>query len=447
VSSTHLSIDRAHDCDCKDDKDCHCFTLKHHPRRKTAHSDSGPSSSVIKPLSKRRGSTNLRPVLPKPTHLTSLSDQPTTSILHSSSDDSASLLAPRPHLPRSTHGSAFFSPYGRAYNEHLVADLSYPGNDAFDMASLSDRPFTSDSVVTTSASLPDTLSSISPLPDFSRWSGLMAPMCACGDGCSCPGCVEHRGASAWFTRDCANPDTCTTCFTSLTNPRPAPPPAPTPPTTPLGARSAHEYETLYNWFDNMSSEVPFFPELGFPNDQRSAPLTQQQQPPPVPPMDIDVDVILGLPPHCTGLCAPGQCTCLPDNGLDSQRDSDPLFNELSSSMLPPVFDLDMGDSSFSLPDIIPRGRSQSFPFVGEGGERTGLPKASSTTSLLPMFALDGSGSSLMPNAYSVLNDQENTGILHDQTAPSNSGSHTHRRSGSRQRQSLTFFEAAARRIR
>ncbi len=61
----------------------------------------------------------LRPVLPRP------------SLSQSSGDLCASLVYPHPHNHRFSHGSAFFSPYGRAYEEHhYSSEESHTGSFA-----------------------------------------------------------------------------------------------------------------------------------------------------------------------------------------------------------------------------------------------------------------------------------------------------------------------------
>jgi hypothetical protein len=425
---THLPIGQSHTCGCKDDKDCHCFTLKYHPHRKAASSDPGPSSLALTPLSStRRGSTNLRPVLPKP---------PQTS--SSAINDNASVLAPRPHLPpRSTHGSTFFSPYGRAYNEHFITEPPLSGNQAHEFASLSDQPPSLDlPTLPVNVGPPTPIPPTSPIPDPMQWSShnLAASSCSCGDGCVCPGCVEHRGASGWFTRECANPGVCTTCFTCLTGERLAPPPAPTPPTTPLGARSSRELE---QWMDGVAGITSSF-FTGF--DMHGA---QQQHPSP-----INID-ILSLSPSCVGLCVPGQCTCASDSNSECQRNASPFFANLSSSMLPPTFDLDfdMNASMYSLPDTSSRGRSSSYPYYTEGdleNLRYATPKASSTTSLLPIFDADNTSSSLMARVFPSRGPADFDGV--NQPSPPRAQSQQRRSGNSQHHLSGAFFEAAARRF-
>ncbi|KAH8981909.1 copper fist DNA binding domain-containing protein [Lactarius hatsudake] len=93
---------KARVCRCKDGVDCHCPTAKKPGRPKTRDPGAFPpvsptsATSASVPLSIHA----LRPVLPRPPLQQSCSD-----LAH-------------PHNHRFSHGSAFFSPYGRAYEEH-----------------------------------------------------------------------------------------------------------------------------------------------------------------------------------------------------------------------------------------------------------------------------------------------------------------------------------------
>jgi hypothetical protein len=232
-------------CRCKDGIDCHCPTAKKPGRPKTRDLGAFPP---VSPTSATSASVPvsihaLRPVLPRP------------ALQQSCVDASASLAHPHPHNHRFSHGSAFFSPYGRAYEEHhysseeghsdSFAENSLAMNRSSDlMAWSSDSSGHSIPQKTYPPSFPELRDGLDSPEDPAGFRGF----CTCGETCACPTCLQHRGPIAWSSREgCSNPGSCNGC---LRISEAAPHPAPTPPTTPQDGRIPHQFEPLDDWIEN-----------------------------------------------------------------------------------------------------------------------------------------------------------------------------------------------------
>ncbi|KAG6887547.1 hypothetical protein C0992_011843, partial [Termitomyces sp. T32_za158] len=186
-------------CLCKSSAACHCCVPRKpaaRPRRKdpaavptaasTATAPAPPSTRTPSHILARLA--ELRPVLPRPAH------------------DPSSARHPAPRRAHA-HDLAYFSPYGRAYDDHQqhhphhAQPPAFPDDDLFRDAQ---------------AAQPTAAATAPWLPPL---DGALVPAfpstCGCGDACSCPGCVHHNPdvapASTAFS-SCANPGACTTCL-------------------------------------------------------------------------------------------------------------------------------------------------------------------------------------------------------------------------------------------
>jgi hypothetical protein len=287
----------AHVCRCKDGVDCHCSNPKKPCRAKAKDQGVPPTISLT-------GTTTapllgLRPVLPRP------------PVQPLSSEHVAS--HPHPHNHRFSHGSTFFSPYGRAYEEHYYSSeeghadgLSENGpamHQSTDLMawssdssghSFSNRTFPPSSF----PDLQDELDS----PEFpAGYRGF----CSCGETCACPTCLQHRGPIAWSSREaCSNPGSCNGC---LGPSEVSPHPAPTPPTTPQDGRMAQQFEPLEEWIKNIPMIPPSFDDAS-KQDMADFPLFDL--PRIVEPMPITLDSL----PDVFHESAP-QCICTGDQRM------------------------------------------------------------------------------------------------------------------------------------
>lgn len=237
----------AHICQCKDGMDCHCSTAKKPSRPKTRDLGTFPP---VSPMSATSASVPvsihaLRPVLPRP------------PMQQSCVDASASLAHPHPHNHRFSHGSAFFSPYGRAYEEHHYSSEEGFTENGQAMHRSSDlMAWSSDSSGHSipHKSYPPSFSELRDGLDSPEYPAGLRGFCTCGETCACPTCLQHRGPIAWSSReDCSNPTSCNGCLRISDV---APHPAPTPPTTPQDGRIPHQFEPLEEWIENMPMIPP-----------------------------------------------------------------------------------------------------------------------------------------------------------------------------------------------
>lgn len=249
--STNLALSSPVDfatrvCRCKDGVDCQCSDSKRPSRLKAKDPGVSPPISLTNATSVPL--PGLRPVLPRP---------PVQPV---SNEHVASY--PHPHNHRVSHGSTFFSPYGRAYEEHHYSSEeghvdSFSENGPAAHRSTDLMAWSSDSSghsfshkTFAPSSFPDLQDELDS-PDFpAEFRGF----CSCGETCACPTCLQHRGPIAWSSREaCSNPGSCSGCL------RPSevsPHPAPTPPTTPQDGRIPHQFEPLEEWIKN----IPLIPQ-------------------------------------------------------------------------------------------------------------------------------------------------------------------------------------------
>lgn len=198
-----------------------------------------------------------------------------------------------------------FSPYGRAYD-------------------LASQPLGSNIAATegfpppprTNTSQGSNLPPIGDLPaDFESWIASTRPYpstCQCGEGCTCPGCVEHNRegvtlptTSAFST--CANPGTCSHCLdcTILSLP------AYLPPDGTLSQYDTDEQaQSIDEWIRQISAANPF------PNRVPALPASLTMSPAHSTPcwQDLPMSDASLSSPCCSGKCqcSPEQCTCPED---------------------------------------------------------------------------------------------------------------------------------------
>ena len=324
----------AHVCHCKDGSDCHCSIGKKSSRPKAK--DYGgpppisPTSATIAPVPVSLHA--LRPVLPRP-------QPPLTSNEHVASH-------PHPHNHRFSHGSAFFSPYGRAWEEHQyssedghgdsLSENGLPANRSLDLVawssdssgnSLSHKAFPPSSF----PDLQDELDS----PEFPAPAGFRG-LCTCSETCTCQSCLQHRGPIAWSSREaCSNPGSCNGC---LCPPEVPPPhPAPTPPTTPQDGRIPQQFEPLEEWIKNIPMIPPSFDDA---SKQDIADHSIFDLPRIVEPMPITLDSLPDVfyEPTSQCICPSDQTMRVGDYCVRCQRRCDDL--ELGGDLLATTFAAD-----------------------------------------------------------------------------------------------------------
>ena len=227
-----------------------------------------------------------------------------------------------PQLARFSHSSAY--PYATAIRHHDRDTVAFsPYGRAYDLAS---QPQGSSIAATENFSPPPRINAsqgsnlppIGDLPaDFENWAASARSYpstCQCGEGCTCPGCVEHNGegvtlptTSAFST--CVNPGACSHCLdcTILSLP------AYLPPNSTLSQYDAEEQaQSIDEWIRQISAanpspnRVPFLPASLTTSPVYSAPCWEDS------PMS---DTNASLPsPCCSGKCqcSPERCACLED---------------------------------------------------------------------------------------------------------------------------------------
>jgi hypothetical protein len=240
----------------------------------------------------------LRPVLPRPSPPSSSSEHVTSH--------------PHPHNYRFSHGSAFFSPYGHAYEEHhysseeghteSLAENSLVQNQSTDLLAWSSDGSGSGHSFPRKAIPLCSFSESQDEFDSPEFPAGFRGSCTCGETCDCPTCLQHRGPIAWSSREtCPDPGSCNGCLR-----RPDIPPhhAPTPPTTPQDGRIPQPFESLEEWIKN----IPIIPQ---PFDENSKPGSVDYSlfdlPRIVEPMPITLD---SLPDVFHD--SPTQCICIDD---------------------------------------------------------------------------------------------------------------------------------------
>jgi len=286
-------------CHCKDGADCHCSNAKKASQLKLKDAAAPPLISSTSPTN---GSVPpsihaLRPVLPRPVPQ-SPSNEHVASQFH-------------PHNHRFSHGSAFFSPYGRAYEEyHNSSEEGHPDslseNGPATHQSLDLMAWSSDS---SGHSFSQRTFPPSSFPDFQdeldspEFPAGFRGSCTCGKTCACPTCLQHRGPTAWTSREaCSNPGSCNGCFHLSEVP---PHPAPTPPTTPQDGRQ--QFEPLEEWIKSIPMIPPSFEDAP---KQDLADYSMLDLPRIVEPMPITLDSLPDVFHEPTS-----QCICTPDQRM------------------------------------------------------------------------------------------------------------------------------------
>jgi len=216
----------ANSCSCKAGGACHCCTPRiSAPRRRNTgdrRSDEerdnykGPdpkrnhrTSEFSSPLSSQvlARIAELRPVLPRP------SNRPAWS-----SHDPSSTVAHNHAIRHYSRDNVMFSPYGRAYDMSHSFENPRPRHDTPQQGSAQDIRQDLASFHRTNGF--SNQQSLDIPPNVESWvsTGDSFPStCNCGDGCACPGCVEHNGGRATVPgtsafSSCANPGECSHCL-------------------------------------------------------------------------------------------------------------------------------------------------------------------------------------------------------------------------------------------
>jgi hypothetical protein len=244
----------------------------------------------------------LRPVLPRP--------HPQSS----SNDHVASHPHPHHYSHRFSHGSAFFSPYGRAYEEHHYSSEEGHADSLSENGVGTHRP--PDLVAWCSASSgnllsqktfpPSSFSDLQDELDSPEFPAGFRGFCTCGETCTCPTCLQHRGPIAWSSQeDCSVPSSCNGCLQHSEVPPPHP--APTPPTTPQDGRIPQQFEPLEEWIKNMPMIPPSFEDA---SKQDIADYSLFDLPRIVEPMPITLDSLPDVFHESTS-----QCICAADQRI------------------------------------------------------------------------------------------------------------------------------------
>lgn len=319
-------------CRCKDGSECHCSTAKKPSRPKSKDHGSlppiSPTSAATAPVPVSLHA--LRPVLPRP--LPQLS----------SNEHVAS--HPHPHNHRFSHGSAFFSPYGRAWEEHHYSSEEGHADSLSENGLVAHR--TLDLVAWSSDSSghslsqktfpPSSFSDLQDELDSPEFPAGIRGFCTCGETCTCLSCLQHRGPIAWSSREaCSNPGSCDGCIGPS---EVAPPhPAPTPPTTPQDGRIAQQFEPLEEWIKNIPMIPPSFDDG---SKQEMADPSIFDLPRIVEPMPITLDSLPDVfhEPTSQCICASDQRMCVGDYCVRCQRRCDD--HELGADLLANSFSAD-----------------------------------------------------------------------------------------------------------
>jgi len=272
----------------------------------------------------------LRPVLPRPY------PQLTSSEQHVASH-------PHPHNHRFSHGSTFFSPYGRAWEEHHysseeghVDSLSENGlaHQSLDYAAWSSD--SSGHSLSQKTFPPSSFSDLQDELDSPEFPAGFRGFCACGETCTCLSCLQHRGPIAWSSREaCSNPDSCSGCLRPSEVPPPHP--APTPPTTPQDGRIPQQFEPLEEWIKNIPMIPPSFDDG---SKQEMADHSIFDLPRIVEPMPITLDSLPDVfhEPTSQCICASDQRMRVGDYCVRCQRRCDD--HELGGDLLATTFAAD-----------------------------------------------------------------------------------------------------------
>jgi hypothetical protein len=253
----------AKSCNCNAGGACHCFTpRKSAPRRlkpgnrspdedhdnqtrlaenKAPEQSSPLSSQVLARIAE------LRPVLPRPSnrsvYLAGPSHDPSSNMAHS-------------HTTRHyTRDNMMFSPYGRAYEMSHGLDTTGHNN----MPEQNQvQEILQDVAGTHGSTIPSNQQTLDIPSSVESWlsTGESFPStCNCGDGCTCPGCIEHNGNRAGVPgvsafSMCANPGACSHCLdcTILSLP------ASVPPDTAMSIYDSSQSQAIDDWIRQISSQ-------------------------------------------------------------------------------------------------------------------------------------------------------------------------------------------------
>jgi hypothetical protein len=321
ATGEHLS---ANTCSCGAGVACQCITpRKSAPRRRNTgdrrsdeerENQRGPIESrrnhKSPPLSSQvlARIAELRPVLPRPSnrsvYLAGPSHDPSSNVAHS-------------HAMRHyTRDNMIFSPYGRAYDMSHGFDNPSGRNNAPEQNSPQDIP--QDIHCLPRSTVPSNQQSLDIPSSVESWlsTGESFPsMCNCGDGCACPGCVEHNGGRAAVPgtsafSSCANPGGCSHCLdcTILSLP------ASLPPDTALSIFDASQSQSIDEWIRQISSQSTSISD----NTPSSLPTDLGMNPGYAPPQWDNVQMPRMSEPTrnspsecCNGRCkyTSGMCTC------------------------------------------------------------------------------------------------------------------------------------------
>ena len=276
----------ANSCSCGAGGACQCRTPRNAPRRRNTgerRSDEeyekqmGPAEPKRNhkipirpsPLSSQvlARIAELRPVLPRPSNRSGYST--------GAPQNPSSNAAQRHHMRHSPRDNVMFSPYGRAYDmSHSVEDTRARSNSS-GQNSAQDIPhdipnFHRSNIAGNQQSL------VIPSSAEPWLSGESFPSpCNCGDGCTCPGCVEHNGGRALAPGTsafslCANPGACSYCLdcTILSLPPSLPPDAAS------SIYDSSQSQSIDEWIRQISAQSNSIPDStpsGLPTDIGMAP--------------------------------------------------------------------------------------------------------------------------------------------------------------------------------
>jgi hypothetical protein len=267
LTSATGELSSANSCSCQAGGVCQCCTpRKSAPRRrktgdrksdeeydsqkghiesKRSHQPPTPSSPLSSQVLARIA--ELRPVLPRPSnrsiHLSRPSHDPSSGVAHN-------------HAPRHyTRDNMMFSPYGRAYDMTHGFDPAYGRHDAPETSVQQTPQGTQNLHRPAVLTGPQSLDIPSSVESWLSTGESFPSACNCGDGCTCPGCLEHNGGRAAVPgvsafSSCANPGTCSHCLdcTILSLP------ASIPPDTALSIFDSPQSQSIDEWIRQISAQ-------------------------------------------------------------------------------------------------------------------------------------------------------------------------------------------------
>lgn len=302
------------------------------------------------------------------------------------------------HTKRASHSSTMFDPYSHAHDRahghtpemrmlNMIAlaesrDVAQ-GYPMLSLPPFDQQLFEPQTGSDETAESPSQWSSNSSLAQ-----DVYATLCQCGDGCACPGCVQHQGASAVSgSSTCANPSRCTACQYCLID-------------TFVNSSDqtlfdTSQFSSVDEWLRQMSDSIvsaaAATASSALPPDSQgfSASNTNLSLVPQFMNMGLDVgnsnsSEVTQYPPFTTPRldisdygsgcrCPPGQCTCSDGEFDYDRKDGLGSFPSLD-------FGISEASSSYS-PNISSRGPALSSPYASSS---TGhLPSLHSPLPTLP----------------------------------------------------------------